>query len=235
MSLASPPFPRPSLPFHFLMHLARCLRFCAPFALVLSTGFGQARPLPFRDGTAFTAQVSEGEQTWFVRHAVIRNVAPGLLWSRFEAPGSGDAEALVPHLTWLAHRVNGRGYQANVYLAGGAAFYRQQGSSDTGTWWNFQADAESRRWYGMVAAKQWWSPDRFTRSEYTARAGWAPYLGGYHDLNTWFMLETAYSPRASRTTVVKPLVRFFYHNGLLELGSTLQGSPFVNLSFEFKF
>lgn len=218
-----------------MKYLVRWLCLCAMSCTAVSLSYGQARPMPFRDGTAVTTQISEDEQTVFVRHAVLRNIAPGLLWSRFETAGPNDAEAVVPHLAWLAKRVNGRGFQANAYLIGGPAFYRDNSSADTGTWWTFQTDAESRRFYGMLAFDQWWSPDRFTRNEYAGRLGFAPYLAGFNDLNTWLVLETVYNPRASRTTTLKPLVRFFYHNCLLELGSTLQGSAFGNFSVEFKF
>ncbi len=194
----------------------------------------QARPMPFVGGTAFTAQIAEAEQTLFIRHSVTRQFAPGLLWSEFAAPGQpGDVTALAPHLTWLVQRWNTRTRQANLYALGGPAFYRSAGDSFNGGWGSIQADAESRRWYGMVKSAQWWAPGHFTRREYAARVGWAPWLAGFNDLNTWFMLEAGYKPAAARTTTLRPLVRFYTRTVLVELGSNLQGDPFLNLSFEF--
>ncbi len=205
--------------------------------LILSGGatraLAQARPMPFVGGTAITAQISEAEKTGFVRHSLTRSFAPGLLWSRFSAHDSHAVEALAPHVTWLVHRNNTRTRQANFYAFGGPAFYRSQSDSFNGAWLSAQADAESRRWYGMAKATSWWAPGHFTRREFAARAGWAPWLAGFNDLNTWLMLEAAYKPGDARTTTLRPLVRFYTRTYLVELGSTLQGDPFLNLSFEF--
>lgn len=195
--------------------------------------FAQARPMPFVGGTAVTTQLAEAAQTVFVRHSLTRRLAPGLLWSRFEPHHPDKVEALTPHLTWLVHRQNSRTRQANLYALGGPAFYRQAGDSFSGAWLAAQADAESRRWYGMAKATTWWAPDHFTRRDYAARIGWAPWLAGFTELNTWLMLEAGYQPAAARTTTLRPLVRFYTRTTLVELGSNLQGDPFLNLSFEF--
>lgn len=191
--------------------------------------------MPFVGGTALTAQISEAEKTVFLRQSITRQFAPGLLWSEFDAPGhhGDDITALTPHLTWLVQRWNTRTRQANLYALGGPAFYRGTGTSFDGGWFSAQADAESRRWYGMAKSAIWWAPGQFTRREYAARVGWAPWLAGFNDLNTWFMLEAGYKPGADRTTTLRPLVRFYTRTVLVELGSNLQGDPFLNLSFEF--
>ncbi|MEY3773561.1 MAG: hypothetical protein RLZZ129_341 [Verrucomicrobiota bacterium] len=190
--------------------------------------------MPFVGGTALTAQIAEAEKTFFLRQSISRQLAPGLLWSEFSAPGQpDDVTALVPHAVWLVQRWNTRTRQANLYALGGPAFYRGGGRSFEGGWFSAQADAESRRWYGMTKTAVWSAPGNFTRREYAARAGWAPWLAGFNDLNTWFMLEAGYKPAAARTTTLRPLVRFYTRTVLVELGSSLQGDPFLNLSFEF--
>lgn len=189
--------------------------------------------MPFVGGTAITAQISEAEKTGFVRHSLTRSFSPGLLWSRFSVHDPHAVEALTPHVTWLVHRNNTRTRQANLYALAGPAFYRSGGRSFDGGWFSAQADAESRRWYGMAKSAAWWAPGEFTRREYAARVGWAPWLAGFNDLNTWLMLEAGYKPAAARTTTVRPLVRFYTRTVLVELGSSLQGDPFLNLSFEF--
>lgn len=190
--------------------------------------------MPFVGGTALTAQIAEAEKTFFLRQSITRQLAPGLLWSEFAAPGHhADVTALVPHAVWLVQRWNTRTRQANFYALAGPAFYRGTGSSFDGGWFSAQADAESRRWYGMAKSTVWWAPGEFTRREYAARVGWAPWLAGFNDLNTWLMLEAGYKPAAARTTTLRPLVRFYTRTVLVELGSSLQGDPFLNLSFEF--
>jgi len=145
----------------------------------------QARPMPFVGGTALTAQIAEAEKTVFLRQSITRQLAPGLLWSEFDAPGQPDnVTALTPHLTWLVQRWNTRTRQANLYALAGPAFYRTTGNSFDGGWFSAQADAESRRWYGMAKTTAWWAPGHFTRREYAARVGWAPWLAGFNDLNT---------------------------------------------------
>lgn len=55
------------------------------------------------------------------------------------------------------------------------------------------------------------------------RLGFAPYLGGMDELQTWFVLQ--YNHNFQLT----PLLRFFYKNVLWEMGATLKGKPFLTL------
>lgn len=190
--------------------------------------------MPFVGGTALTAQIAEAERTVFLRQSISRQLAPGLLWSQFSEPAlPNDVTAFTPHVVWLVQRWNTRTRQANLYALGGPAFYRSAGRSLEGGWFSAQVDAESRRWYGMAKAATWAAPGHFSRREYATRGGWAPWLAGFNDLNTWLMLEAVYKPDDARTTSVRPLVRFYTRTTLVEVGSNLQGDPFLNLSFEF--
>lgn len=58
------------------------------------------------------------------------------------------------------------------------------------------------------------------------RLGFAPYLGEFTELNTWFIVEAMQTN--NQTIEVTPMLRFYYRNVLWEVGSSLRGSWMFN-------
>lgn len=58
------------------------------------------------------------------------------------------------------------------------------------------------------------------------RVGFAPYLGNYKQLNTWFMVQA--TQMDEETVDVTPLLRFYYQNILWEVGSSFRGNWLFN-------
>ena len=66
-----------------------------------------------------------------------------------------------------------------------------------------------------------------------ARAGVAPFVAGFQDLNPFFVVQYQYMPRFAQPHVVTPMLRLLYRSALLEVGMSLRGEPLVNVTTEF--
>jgi hypothetical protein len=61
-----------------------------------------------------------------------------------------------------------------------------------------------------------------------ARVGFSPKMADFKDLQTWVMLQGMYTPDVDRKVMLTPLLRFFYHNVLWEMGSSTRGEWMLN-------
>lgn len=144
----------------------------------------------------------------------------------FEMAGAG--------VNTLLKRWNNPTSQGNVYLslAQGREFSKELSTRDV-TKVDLDADWEDRRYYIATAYR------RFFRSNHDndpfkvrdldikkLRLGFAPYLGEFDELNTWFITE--FKQINSETIEVIPMLRFYYRNALWEIGSSLRGGWLFN-------
>ena len=94
--------------------------------------------------------------------------------------------------------------QGNAYVYGGIGDNSYHGGG--------QIDYETRKIYTLYSYNYFKIGDKnFNNSK--MRLGYAPYEGGYSELNTWFILE--YNTDVESLT---PILRFFYKNVLWEVG-----------------
>lgn len=134
----------------------------------------------------------------------------------------------------LLYRSNGESHQGNVYLMAGAGhawFKDSQGqtlSDDFAYSHGVQADYETRKIYTLAKYENIKTQEHTVSEYYQFRAGFAPYVAGFYDLNTWFILQASQDRAVSESIELAPLIRFFYRNVLTELGSTLDGKFIFN-------
>jgi hypothetical protein len=62
-----------------------------------------------------------------------------------------------------------------------------------------------------------------------ARLGFSPRTAPFEDLQTWFMVQAMVIRDIRDEVLVTPMLRFFYHNVLWELGSSTRGDWMLNL------
>ena len=115
--------------------------------------------------------------------------------------------------TWLAHRLNKRNSQQNLYLDGGI-------DATSGEYFiGAMGDWETRRYFaGFSLRKMKWDTESFFNNY--LQMGFAPYLGDYGDLHSWLMIKRKYNGLEERYSTY-PVLRFFKGNWFLEAGLSL--------------
>ena len=87
-----------------------------------------------------------------------------------------------------------------------------------------EGDWETRNLY--VAGKYLQFHDTFFSQ---VRFGISPRKASFEELQTWFMLQGMVVRDIQDTVMITPMLRFFYHNVLLEMGSSTRGDWMLNL------
>jgi hypothetical protein len=108
--------------------------------------------------------------------------------------------------------------QGNLYFTGGVGGAEVKDNFKSGGFAGIEADWESRRYYLYYKNSLTKIDGQNTWFRQTARVGVAPYIGGYNDLNTWFMLQLDHTPYMDKNFVVTPLIRVFKGAYLAEFG-----------------
>jgi len=193
-----------------------------------------ARPVSYEGGWTVMAE-SDREMS-----AALLHYTPHYRWSlgvKSEWMRDDDVVFAGVQATWLAHRWFGENYQANLYAfaAGGAAEgvganpMNAQGAGMIGV----MADWTTRRWSVSWRASAADMGDGVTALQ-AARAGFAPYVAGFGELDTRFLVEIDQRPENNRPVAVTPMVQFSRGAALLELGWTpAEGTAFTSFVYLF--
>ena len=123
-------------------------------------------------------------------------------------------------------------WQANLFLTAAPGGLKHEGSVSGAGLAAIEADAESRRWYVLGAARYLRSLQGFEDFQATGRVGLAPFLAEFEQINPWVVLQYQYMPGFQNKHVVTPMLRLLYQGVLLEVGSSLRGEWTVNFSAE---
>jgi hypothetical protein len=188
-------------------------------------GLALAHPVAFQGSTGIMGYHSAGMMDMEVNHSVRYWFAPALQALRF-SEGTQKPDYALGKLNFLAYRLNKRNYQANLYLHGGGGYslLRKNGVFHGG----ITADIEDRKRYFLAQ----WDLIRSSRQTeavfWKVRAGFAPYLGDFKDIHTWFILEANRKSVGERRVQIVPTLRFFVQNVLWEVGSSLGGEIHLN-------
>ncbi|MDP2205862.1 MAG: hypothetical protein Q8K65_06090 [Alphaproteobacteria bacterium] len=138
----------------------------------------------------------------------------------------------------LLKRWNNPGSQANLYLQSGiGAAYSDKRPFDRdwqpAGFTGIAADWENRRFYTSYENRYTWAGDFHASFMQQARVGVAPYIGGYGDLHTWFILQVSHTPEADDRLTVTPIVRLFKGDHLAEAGISNHGDVTFNWTIRF--
>ena len=111
--------------------------------------------------------------------------------------------------TRVLKRWNQENSQGNLYLHSGVGGAEINNSFKNGGFGSLEADWENRRYYVAYkgSATKLEGQNKWYRQ--MARVGIAPYIGGYEDLQTWFILQVSHTPQQQDNLVTTPyLVEF---------------------------
>jgi hypothetical protein len=195
-------------------------------AAVLSSLAVHAHPVIYQDGWALSSANMADYSNNYVMYSFSPRLAAGVDHWRFTRNGENNELGLVKlnHLLW---RRNAADSQANVYLHTGLGVEDREfrGPATLGT--------------GMVGADlDWETRTLFTAAKYyqfqnsyvaQGRVGFSPKEAPFEELQTWFMLQGMAIGGVQDRLMLTPLVRFFYHNVLWEIGSSTRGEWMLNL------
>lgn len=194
--------------------------------LLLISSQAFAHPVIYQDGWAISSANMPDYSNNYVMYSFSNRFAVGVDHWRFSKDDQNNEMGLVKlnHLLW---RHNGEDSQANIYLHAGAGVEDQE------------FDVKRTRGSYMYGAEvDWETRTLFTALKHyqfqdlgvtQARVGLSPIKQPFDKLQTWFMLQGMVIDDVNETVMVTPLVRFFYHNVLWEMGSSTRGDWMLNL------
>ncbi len=148
----------------------------------------------------------------------------------------GDVNYTVPRINWLAKRWNNEDSQANLYVSGGYGYERSFNETVGVGFGSVEADWESRKYYTSAQYNRFLrkDTDAASRPDFETiklRAGFAPYLAEYSEINTWFILQA--EKMNDKPVELTQFIRLFYKNALIEIGAGFDGGMAFNYMIHF--
>lgn len=190
-----------------------------------------AHPVSYEGAVSLMSYNKDQHNEFLLTYSVKSYLAAAIYYFR-----EGDVNFTVPRLNYLAKRWNNEDSQGNIYLSGGYGYERSFNQTVGAGFGAIDVDWESRKYYTAAAYERFFrqNKDDISRPDFEvikARAGIAPYLAEFNEINTWFILE---AQKMNDTPVVlTQFVRLFYKNVLVELGAGFDGGWAFNYMVHF--
>lgn len=124
---------------------------------------------------------------------------------------------------WLNHDSQG-----NVYIGAHFGNYEDDNGQGQAGHAFLMADWEDREDYMLFRTKKYYYDNKESQ-DYMLRYGFAPYVAGMDELQSWMILQLYYYSPQSKEALITPMIRFFYKNVLWEVGSSTKGDSFLTL------
>ena len=197
----------------------RSIFIAALIALPLSVS---ANPVSFKDGYGIMPTYTPDWSDYKINYSLAKDSAFGA--SIFYRNGDKHKATFnIMQYNYLFKRWNELDSQANIYGSIGVGTR----DSEVAGYGALEADYETRRIYTLIAAENLQSANAVSFTQIKTRLGFSPYKASFDKLQTWLITEFDYMPEMKDELTVTPLVRLFYNNYAVELGSSLQGKFFL--------
>ena len=186
-----------------------------------------AHPVIWKHGNVFQVSSSNFATRIQAHHSFSNKVAFGLtqLYQK-----KSDRSYVFSHSNWRLRRWNTDFSQANIYATSGIGLRLNNGHLPT--YMALQADWETKKRHLYVKAEQQYLKN--THSFLRFRYGFVPYEGAFNDWHTWVFLQVDdHVTKAKHDIQVMPVLRFFRHQLLLELGFDFKLNGFAKVMFHF--
>ena len=171
---------------------------------------------------------------WMYTHSFTPYYSISARTTRIETT-EGERRFYIPHLNFLINRWNELDSQANIYLSVGHGAEKVQKTFKDISLLALETDWESRKYYvsfreeALLTYKKRGSDLFMTK----VRAGFAPYLAQFNELNSWFILEVTKESKSLNSYSLTPYIRLFYRNVLTEFGVDQNGAAQLNFMVHF--
>lgn len=190
-----------------------------------------AKPISYVNGFMVMQENDETGNTLSLDYTIDPKLAVGLYAK--QENGGKEFKTIGPQVNTLIKRWNLPEGQGNIFNMSGAGVSRYHGDNEFSAWTGFLADYETRRIFTSYELRLMYAGDIEKSAWQRARVGFAPYVAGYDDLNTWLMVQVDHHPAKPDNVVVTPLVRFFYKTTLVEAGYSSNDRVMFNWLLQF--
>jgi hypothetical protein len=193
--------------------------------------FASAHPVSFKDGYGVMPGYTKERQELELNYSITSSSAIALNSIKLEYDEE-DLVFILPQFNHKFYRKNEAESQTNLYGSFGLGTARYRDQTEVAGVASFQADYETRRIYTLISAEHL-QTEAIGLNRVRYRIGVAPYLADFESFHTWLIGQVEFTPELDDEWTVTPMVRFFYKNFLVEIGSSLKGDPFVAGIFHF--
>ena len=171
---------------------------------------------------------------WMFTHSFTSNYSLTARYLRLQTK-DGERTFYMPQLNFLLKRWNELDSQANIYLSIGHGGEKVNSSLKDTSNLALETDWESRKYYVSFREDVLLSHKKSGENIYRSkvRAGFAPYLAEFNEINTWFILQAEKSNKSVEEYELTPFIRLFYRNVLTEFGVTSKGDAQFNFMVHF--
>lgn len=183
-------------------------------------------PVGYGDSLSILSHNNPGEQSNTIHYSPSYRYSLGATVLTKE-----DYNAYFARTGILLKRWNTEISQANAYVVAGVG--RQQWddpSKKDEMIYKSEAilDYETRKIFTMFKYERL-DGKNLQDQTYHLKLGYAPYLGNYNELNTWFMVHYKYNDLENKGSVM-PMLRWYYKNVLWAIGANTNGKWMFNIA-----
>lgn len=201
------------------------------FVVALSISSVFAHPVIYKEGIVASSSNMKSYSDNQLMYSWSNRWSSGLNHWRFTKEDKNTEFGFLK-LNHLLYRHNGEDSQGNIYVHGGVGVADseiEKRQTNDAYMTGFEADWETRTLYTSLKYYYFTSPKVTDFSMAQARVGFSPYEAGFDKLQSWFMLQAMVMPEVEAEVIITPLLRFFYHNVLWEIGSSTRGEWMLNV------
>jgi hypothetical protein len=209
----------------------RTLIFAVALCVVLpKTVF--AHPVSFKGGYGVMPSYTPERKELELNYSLTNSQAIGFNTIKLDYKDR-ELTFFLPQYSYKLFRRNELDSQTNLYTTVGAGIAHYEEDESVAGLAAFQADYETRSIYTLLGGEHLQTGDGIGLNRVRYRFGVAPYLASYEGFHSWLIGQVEYTPELDDEWTVTPLVRFFYQNYLVEVGSSTRGDLFVAGIFHF--
>lgn len=202
--------------------------------ILFFSGQLQAHPVAYGRSNSLMTWNSKDQTDWMLTHTFEPTYSLSMRYQRVDTK-EGERTFYLPHLNFLLKRWNEIDSQANIYFSLGHGGEKINSSFKDTSFMAVESDWESRKYYVsfreemLKVYKKRGSDLYMTR----VRAGFAPYLAEFSELNSWLILQAEKMNKGKESYTLTPMIRLFYRNVLTEFGADQHGNAQFNFMVHF--
>ncbi|MBC7714952.1 MAG: hypothetical protein H7177_16520 [Rhizobacter sp.] len=194
----------------------------------------EAHPVAFAGSYSIMTWNSKEMSDWMFTHSFTSNYSLTARYLRLDTK-EGERTFYMPQFNYLLKRWNELDSQANIYLSASHGGEKINSSLKSVSGAALETDWESRKYYVSFREDVLIDHKNSSKNIYQtkARAGFAPYLAEFNEINSWFILQADHNNKDVKEFKLTPFIRLFYHNVLTEFGVSSKGDAQFNFMVHF--
>lgn len=204
------------------------MRYFFMLIMILASINSLAHPVSYKDAIGIMSYNNSKMNEVLLTYSLTPKFAVATSYLR-----DSQSEFYIPRANFLLKRWNNDDSQGNIYLSAGAGYEKFNSNNYGVRLGEFIADWENRKYYTYFEHlylnrdndQNSLIPDKgYNHSK--VRAGFAPFLADYNELNVWFILQA--EKHNNEPVQGTQFLRFFMKNVLWEIGAGFDGTMAFN-------